>query len=824
MLIYRTTASPSWYGGYTSHTRIELGAEVSVADTGAEMRLVDARSAGWILTKGLENWDDANPPPQHCVILRSVRCRWRDRLRHGVHSVTRKAAETLHVTNSAGGGKLEASHSTAVTTPGNPGASTSGSTRAPKDSETQDDVNGSEDLSEGRGTDLLDAVLALVIESHPTVECAVGCWDIVSQFIADCEEYRKEHIGEVLDEWDALNQIEPVVEPGEGQTVYLIGIRHPWKGDRPDTQGYAGMPVRHIKEAIAEEYSDDVTLRQKLRSICKTLPRLWTESSSIPFDALFPYLDELKKAPKDDALSAFVESLEARYNTHRPQIEALLSTRKIKYEYLQHVFTPGTKIDIGPKHADPQSAGNLSATGALRAAVVTASEFVEPRTNNPYSQRPELFVVHYRMLEGEPAGLSWVALTGTIADFEGMTSIDETFPRPLTTAQIEGLTLSGHKFRKLMDNGGVNQVQISGIMKRDDFDSNTSSIFVKGRGMVDAAHCRHSASQDVFFRAGDGRVINKAPIELSEISEDMYWLLPETVRCFSFTPEVWGTVDVMDVELISRDEKAWDRLIVDGKDMIRAAVCTETASLPAPTILLSGPTKIGKTFTVETLAKALGRPLYWQMSVHLKFEWNAENAFTNFILDAAERWNAIMVFDNLEEMGTNQMHILQRFLRVETRRKIPVILITQQLSAIPPSLLRAVTFTFAFKVPDFKSRLKMWPLFLEDALQNIAQETKGAPMLEEQVADELSHMSFTPLAIKEVIQTALALAETRGETPALEHFREIATRKAQTLRDASLALRGDDNELPAVDDAADDPSSVWNWIAPKLRFVAQGFV
>lgn len=350
--------------------------------------------------------------------------------------------------------------------------------------------------------------------------------------------------------------------------------------------------------------------------------------------------------------------------------------------------------------------------------------------------------------------------------------------------------------------------------------SSVSSFFadmyhlkVSGLGMSDPNHGEGDSDYQGKLDSDLEERLDGTTIRHDDISEDIHWLLPSRVECFSFVEERWGMVSVSDIQRIHNNEKAWDRLILDSKEIIRAAFEAHSDMLPSPTILLHGPAGVGKTFTAEMLAETLGRPLYRSKFYKTFNPSSSDTSTLNFMLNSAERWNAVLLLDDLDMDDEETIEESMRYLlRADARRKIPVILIARRVSAVPYSVLERVTLSFEYRNPDFECRAKMWRLFTDEAKQYAGRETGLA--LDEGALNELAERPLTPLAIKEVIQTAMALANARGETPALGRFVEVADRKAQSLKDA------DASQLQwATDDSLTRPSSVWNW----LRFVAQGF-
>lgn len=495
----------------------------------------------------------------------------------------------------------------------------------------------------------------------------------------------------------------------------------------------------------------------------------------------------------------FCDILQAHSEQHRPRIEALKKAKKIEFQYLQDIYQPGARVIV-----------HDASNGMHTAAVIVSSEFLGFHGHQG-------FHVRYKMIEGTTRELHWVRGLAIIHAFESEINQNTLNPCPVSIDELTWRIDSGRKFFKFMENGGVSHVKISGPMYPDTPAS--APYFVHGRGMIDPGDTVPARVQARHHFSGP-EMLERTPIERTNLTEDIHWLLPTRVHYYSFIYHIWGMVNVADVEPLSNDKTALDRLVLDKKELINAALSTRSGLLPCPTILLHGPPGVGKTFTAEMLAEALGRPLYRPTTFYNDYgpiTWSMNQL--SFMIRAAERWNAILLIDDVEvddRERTTRMEFIEHLLRGDARRKLPVILIARRVAALPPSILERITFAFEYTSPGFDTRTRMWRRFADEALQHA--ERKIELPLDEGALHELAKWPFTPLAIKEVIQTALALADSQGETLALEHFLEVADRKAQSLKDTDVARREDLLPL-APDDTPARPSSVWNW----LRFIAQGF-
>lgn len=163
-------------------------------------------------------------------------------------------------------------------------------------------------------------------------------------------------------------------------------------------------------------------------------------------------------------------------------------------------------------------------------------------------------------------------------------------------------------------------------------------------------------SSDEEERSNDSTIkAKKNPVPA--LTEDQLLLCGTSVKGYSLRNKRWLDFFVDSIKEIDWDERAWDNVVLESdlKDLIfsmteghrRNHKGLQSKGL---NILLSGPTGVGKTFTVESVADALRTPLFHVTPADVDLDPknpDLESPFTD-VLEMCGRWNAILLFDQAQ--------------------------------------------------------------------------------------------------------------------------------------------------------------------------------
>ncbi|EJD38934.1 P-loop containing nucleoside triphosphate hydrolase protein [Auricularia subglabra TFB-10046 SS5] len=495
---------------------------------------------------------------------------------------------------------------------------------------------------------------------------------------------------------------------------------------------------------------------------------------------LYPHIDKLRRAPSAVGLSGFLEFIEDEFEPHKNRIAALAAEGQTKYEYLWAIYKQGTELSI-----------RLDGNDDLVGAIVDSADYLSVQPG-PY------FLIKYRTLEWTGGKMYWALWATTIVPFDGYEYITSVGPRVVDDEHRAGMTESGRHFVRFTGNGGLHHVQLTGRITLNA----GQEVSAVGYGMVDPV------MYTKFFPARRACLRLSCQFEHPLEHEDTLWLMPSTLECYSFSAHTWGAVRVLNVQSLAYDdaERAWSRLVMDAehKGTIRALIERKTPAV----IFLHGHTCTGKTFTVEALAAALRRPVYYLGGS----EHGATSVASavDFTLDVAERWNAIMLLEDANEhcLGpdSQKRQFVECLLRAMHERKngaAPLIMTSRHTTAFTPTMLHRLTLAVECTAPDYTERLQLWEQCLDDALECAPREellllarSKDKPLLHLDNLRELATKAFNAVDIQGLVQAARALAVSQQEPLAIQHFRDLIFEKAAFLRQAGM--------LTVSDEADDD--------------------
>lgn len=520
----------------------------------------------------------------------------------------------------------------------------------------------------------------------------------------------------------------------------------------------------------------DRTLLDSIRNVCPTLDGLYTHEGMVALNLLFPHIDKFRGAPNAVGLSAFLEFIEDEFQPHRKRIAALSAEGQTKYEYLWTIYKPGTELAICVD-------GNDDFIGAI----VESAEYLSANPG-PY------FLIKYRTLKWTGETMLWATWSAALPPFEGYDYIATLGPHLMDDERRARLTESGRQFVRFVGNGGIHHVQLTGNIIL----SAGQEVSAIGYGMVDPV------MYTKFFPARRATMQFLHPLEHPPEQEDTLWLMPNALECYAFASHTWGMVRVSDILPIAHGnpERAWSRLAIseEHKRTIRALV----EGKPPAVIFLHGPSCTGKTFTVEALAAALRRPVYFLGGA--EFGTTSLNSSIYYTLEAAERWKAIMLLEDANDhsAGPERLQLVEWLLRALHERKDrapPLFMTTRRMHFIGATMLHRITLAVEYTLPDFMQRLKLWEQYIDDVLESAPRDellllarSKDKPIMHSENMRELATKPFNATDIQGLVQSAHALAVSQQEPLSIRHFREFIYAKEKFLRDMGMIITPDEVE------------------------------
>jgi hypothetical protein len=356
----------------------------------------------------------------------------------------------------------------------------------------------------------------------------------------------------------------------------------------------------------------------------------------------------------------------------------------------------------------------------------------------------------------------------SIHEYNGYMNITDLPVRPVNDEEMISLEERGKKFMTYANNASY--VYCEGYMYRKSW-LGINKWNSEGRVMID----NESFGK---FDSNYGRGYRDDE-HGTEVSKDMIFALPSTVKGYSMRIKYWGEFRVDDLRPIEFRENAFDLLVMDNtkKKLVRALVENKAtfrdliSGKGGGTIfLLYGPPGTGKTLTAETVSEFLKRPLYMVSVGELGTTANELEARLRDILELATTWNAILLIDEadifLEKRTTNNIErnaMVGIFLRLLEYYSGVLFMTTNRAETLDEAFLSRISLAMHYDKHDEKTRMKIWISLLSE--QGIK--------LDSQDLEKLAVYELNGRQIKNMIKMAMTLVASDGGRVTIEVIEEI---------------------------------------------------
>jgi SpoVK/Ycf46/Vps4 family AAA+-type ATPase len=199
-------------------------------------------------------------------------------------------------------------------------------------------------------------------------------------------------------------------------------------------------------------------------------------------------------------------------------------------------------------------------------------------------------------------------------------------------------------------------------------------------------------------------------------------------------------------------------------------------------MLLSGPPGVGKTFTAESVAEHLQRPLFRVGAGDLGITAHSVERYLDKALELCAHWGAVLLIDEADVfMEARSIDSLERnelvsvFLRhLEYYRGI-MILTTNRLRSLDSAFESRIDISLPYNSLTEENRRSVWQNFFWtlDA-DNID--------IDEKDITELAKWDFNGRQIKSAIKTARILAAKKQQPLDMTHLSTVLNLRAKTLK------------------------------------------
>ena len=243
----------------------------------------------------------------------------------------------------------------------------------------------------------------------------------------------------------------------------------------------------------------------------------------------------------------------------------------------------------------------------------------------------------------------------------------------------------------------------------------------------------------------DGKVIieNELEYNIEAINDNAFTNHLPYVRVFSLLRKKYFYVHVDDLKEYKYDQTAIHKLVlpednkrvlnklfsVNSRDIHQDLVANKGGGL---IILAEGDSGTGKTSTAEVYAELKGKPLYVLQVEELGTSSNALEGNLTKILNRIQKWNAILLFDEVDIFLSKRNENLEKsaivgiFLRLFEYFNGILFFTTNRMNSLDEAVMSRVTLKIKYPKLDAISREKIWQQNLNAAGLQIKSLSKLA--------------------------------------------------------------------------------------------------
>lgn len=189
--------------------------------------------------------------------------------------------------------------------------------------------------------------------------------------------------------------------------------------------------------------------------------------------------------------------------------------------------------------------------------------------------------------------------------------------------------------------------------------------------------------------------------------------------------------------------------------------------------MLHGCPGVGKTFTAESVADHIERPLYILNSGELGIQPQEVEENLNKALMLAVAWNAILLIDEadvfLEQRSVQDLQrncLVSLFLRTLEYYEGILFLTTNRVSTFDPAFKSRVHLALKYSALTATSRRELFINFIK-------RTSKDAPAFDDATIERLAAVDINGRQIKNAVRTASALAKDEGVPLNEEHLQAV---------------------------------------------------
>jgi hypothetical protein len=323
-----------------------------------------------------------------------------------------------------------------------------------------------------------------------------------------------------------------------------------------------------------------------------------------------------------------------------------------------------------------------------------------------------------------------------------------------------------------------------------------------GRVMVDiGSFARMNPIYDMGFAKPPTGVYRDKMVEVDTSENPTRLYAPAIVFGFSFRLKKWGTFSIIGFEHITFNDAAFDLLVMEPtrkellyglvgeyiKDPNSGHIGGQKNSEAAHgridpiahkgegcIILCYGPPGTGKTLTAESIAERLHCPL-WSLSVS-ELGTNPSELESTLVkvLEVASSWRAVLLLDEADvylerrtfsDLIRNAMTGI--FLRELEYYRGVLFLTTNRVVMFDDAFCSRISMFLHYEKHDKETRATIWRTLLQRLRCNNVQDQVFHTADLDELSAEFSKADLNGREIRNIVQTAMTLARSKGELAAM---------------------------------------------------------
>lgn len=277
--------------------------------------------------------------------------------------------------------------------------------------------------------------------------------------------------------------------------------------------------------------------------------------------------------------------------------------------------------------------------------------------------------------------------------------------------------------------------------------------------------------------------------------EDFVLLLPPTMHGFDMQAHKWLVLSVSNIKPVVWHKQAFDDLLIDGKTknllkaMVSNRITGETTQIldiaegkqSGLTLLFHGSPGTGKTFTAESIAELIEKPLYQINVVDFGVSAAELQNHTRELVKLRKAWDCVFLLDDADlvlgggtasDLSGNAMVIA--FMRFMDELEGILLLTTNRVGAVGEAFQSRINLTIHFtKLTSIQLKL-VWGKLLLDIKQDGASDDGLLRHL-----DELASFNMNGRQIRNVVSGAQKLASFKKTHLSYDLLRAVLASSGQ---------------------------------------------